>query len=78
MENQQLPPPLLIIFASIIIALLWLLFLGIWLLFYASSFGILQNIGIFFISLVVIAILETAIWISWGMNQMRIRRTLKY
>jgi len=78
MENQQLPPPLLIIFASIIIALLWLLFLGIWLLFYASGFGILQNIGIFFISLVVVAILETVIWISWGMNQMRIRRTPKH
>ncbi len=56
-------------FAGIVIGLVWLLFLGLWLLFYASGFSILQNIGIFFLSLVVVAILETAIWVPWGMKQ---------
>jgi hypothetical protein len=55
---------------GIVIGLIWLLFLGLWLLFYASGFSILQNIGIFFLSLVVVAILETAIWVPWGMKQM--------
>jgi hypothetical protein len=56
-------------FAGIAIGLVWLLFLGLWLLFYTSGFSILQNIGIFFLSLVVVAILEAAIWVPWGMKQ---------
>ena len=56
-------------FASIAIAFGWLLFLGLWLFFYASGFSILQNIGVFLLSLVVMAILETLLWVPWAMKQ---------
>jgi len=70
MENQQKPsPPSLMVFASIGIALIWLLFVGLWLIFYAGDFSIWQNIGVVIVSLAAVAILETAIWLPWGMKQ---------
>jgi|GEM_PF-155207 len=62
-------PPLLLLFAGIAVAFAWVLFVGFWLFFYANSFGIGQNLGIVIISLAVVAILETAIWLPWGMKQ---------
>ena len=67
MDTKQ-PGPL-IMFAGIAIAFAWLIFVGLWLFFYASGFSIMQNIGIFFLSLAVVAILETVIWIPWAMKQ---------
>ena len=67
MDNKQ-PGPL-IMFVGIAIAFAWLLFLGLWLFFYASGFSIMQNIGVFFVSLVVMAILETLLWVPWAMKQ---------
>ena len=62
---------MLLLFASIATAFAWLLFLGLWLFFYVSNFSILQNIGIFVISVAVVAILETAIWVPWGLKYPR-------
>ena len=63
------PPPLLLLFAGIAVAFAWLLFLGLWLFFYANGLNIGQNAGIFIISLAVMAIIETALWLPWGMRQ---------
>jgi hypothetical protein len=71
MQGQGATPPSLLLFAGIAIAFAWLLFVGFWLFFYVSSFSILQNIGAFVISLAVVAILETAIWVPWGLKQPR-------
>ena len=68
MQGQEARPPSLLLFASIVVAFAWLVFVGLWLFFYVSNFSILQNIGIFVISLAVVAILETAIWVPWGLK----------
>ena len=56
-------------FAGIGIGFAWLLFLGVWLFLYAGGDSIVQNIGVFFISIAVLAILETAIWVPWAMKK---------
>jgi hypothetical protein len=71
MQGQVTSPPPRLLFAGIAIAFAWLLFVGLWLFFYVSSFSILQNIGTFVISLAVVAILETAIWVPWGLKHPR-------
>jgi hypothetical protein len=55
-------------FAGIGIGFAWLLFLGVWLFLYAGGYSIVQNIGVFFLSIAVLAILETAIWVPWAMK----------
>ncbi|MGZ4904831.1 MAG: hypothetical protein ACXV5I_08480 [Halobacteriota archaeon] len=67
MENKQ--PGLLIMFAGIGIGFAWLLFLGVWLFLYAGGYSIVQNIGVLFLSIAVLAILETSIWVPWAMKQ---------
>ena len=67
-QGQEARPPSVLLFVGIAIAFAWLLFVGLWLFFYASDFSILENIGTFVISLVVVAILETAIWVPWGLK----------
>jgi len=47
-----------IMFVGLIIVLAWLLFWALWLFFYASGFSIMQNLGVFLLSLVVLLILE--------------------
>jgi len=39
------------------------------LFFYVSNFSIWENVGVFVISVAVVAILETAIWVPWGLKQ---------
>lgn len=62
-------PPAVRIYMSIAVAFIWLLFLAFWLIFYASTMGLLQNIGVFLASIVIAAILEVLIWVPWAMNQ---------
>ena len=57
------------VYASIALGLGWLLFLALWLFYYATSFGIIQNIGVFLASLVVVGIIEVVMWVPWAMNQ---------
>ena len=68
MQGQEVVPPSMLLFAGIAIAFAWLLAVGLWLFFYVTNFSILQNIGIFVISLAVVAILESAIWVPWGLK----------
>ena len=71
MQGQEAPPPSLLLFAGIASAFAWLLFVGLWLFFYASGFSIWENIGTLVISVAVVGILETAIWVPWGLKHPR-------
>jgi hypothetical protein len=70
-QGPGVQPPALLLFAGIAVAFAWLIFVGLWLFFYASGFGIGENVGILIISLAAVAILETVIWLPWGMKQPR-------
>ncbi len=63
------PVPTGRLYVSIAIPLIWLLFLALWLFFYAASFSIMQNIAIFLASIVIVAILEVIIWVPYSMKQ---------
>ncbi len=52
-KKPRAQPPGKRVYASIVVAFGWLLFLALWLFYYATSFGIVQNIAVFLLSLVV-------------------------
>ena len=56
-------------YLSIAVAFGLLIFLALWLFYYASGFTILQNIAIFLLSLVVALAFETLLWVPWSMKQ---------
>lgn len=51
---------------SIVVGIGWLLFLVIFLAFYAESFGIYQNLAIIFASLLVVCAILAPMWAYWG------------
>ena len=53
---------------SIIVGVGWLVFLIVWLFFYAQAFSIYQNIAIFIVSLLVAGGIIGASWAPWGMR----------
>ena len=54
--------------ASILVVFGWLIFLVVWLFFYAGTFTLLENLGIVIVAFLVgIAILAAA-WASWGLK----------
>jgi len=53
---------------SIIVGVGWLIFLILWLFFYASGFNIYQNIAIFIVSILVVGGVLGASWAPWGMR----------
>ncbi len=61
-------PSRLRVLAAIIVPLAWLVFLALWLIFYAGSFSLVQNLGIFVLSIAIVAILEVLLWVPWGMK----------
>ncbi|MGD0172172.1 MAG: hypothetical protein ABSB81_08635 [Halobacteriota archaeon] len=66
MSNQQPEPRR--IYESIAVPVIWLIFLALWLFFYASSFSILQNIGVFLLSFAVAGVIEVLVWVPWAMK----------
>jgi hypothetical protein len=54
--------------ASVLIGVGWLVFVIIWLFFYASGYSIWKNLGVLFASLVIVISLEAALWIGFGMR----------
>ncbi len=68
-QGRQIQPPPLLLLAGIAVAFAWLLFVGLWLFFYAGGFSAGENAGALIISLAVVAILETVIWLPWGLKQ---------
>ena len=67
MDNKQVPSGRL--YVSIAIPLIWLLFLALWLFFYAANYSIIQNIAVFLASIVIVAIIEVIIWVPYSMKQ---------
>jgi membrane protein YdbS with pleckstrin-like domain len=68
-DMDKKPVPKGRLYVSIMIPLIWLLFLAFWLFYYATNYSIIQNIGVFLASIVIVAILEVIIWVPWGMKQ---------
>lgn len=56
---------------SIIVGIGWLVFLIIWLFFYAGDFNPYQNIAVFVASILVMAAIMGASWAPWGIRQGR-------
>jgi len=52
--------------ASIAVFFGWLIFLIIWLFFYADDFSGYQNLAIVIVSVMVLAGISTAAWAAWG------------
>ena len=50
---SQVKPEIKRVYGSIAVAFGWLLFLAFWLFYYASNYGIIQNIGVLLASIVV-------------------------
>jgi hypothetical protein len=51
---------------SIIVVFAWVIFLILWLLFYAGSLSVYQNIAVVFVSILVGLAIMAAAWASWG------------
>lgn len=66
---SETKPDIKRVYVSIAVAFGWLLFLALWLIFYATSFGIIQNIGVLLASLVVAGIILVLLWVPWAMKQ---------
>ena len=53
---------------SILVVFGWVVFVLLWLLFYASRFNIYQNVGVLLVSILVgMAVLADS-WVSWGLR----------
>jgi hypothetical protein len=53
---------------SIGVGIGWLVFLILWLAFYASDFTIYQNIAIFLASILIVGAILGPAWVHWGMK----------
>lgn len=53
---------------SIIVCFGWLVFLVLWLFFYAQDFNVYQNIAIFLVSILTAVAILGASWASWGIK----------
>ena len=53
---------------SIAVVFGWLVFLIIWLFFYAPDYGVFQNIAIFLVSVLVGVGILAAAWATWGIR----------
>ncbi|MGF3554279.1 MAG: hypothetical protein ACQXXF_03245 [Thermoplasmatota archaeon] len=54
---------------SIIISVGWLIFLIIWLAFYAGDYSFNKNISIILISILVLIVILGGSWAAWGLKQ---------
>ena len=53
---------------SIIIGVGWLVFLILWLAFYAPAFTLYQNLAIILVSILIVGAILGAAWASWGIQ----------
>jgi len=53
---------------SIIVGVGWLIFLILWLFFYASDYSVYKNVSIVMMSLLIMAIILGVPWTFWGMK----------
>ncbi|TAL47147.1 hypothetical protein EPN87_03715 [archaeon] len=53
---------------SIIVFFGWVIFIILWLLFYAGGFNVYQNIAVILVSILVGMAILAASWASWGVK----------
>ena len=53
---------------TIFVVFAWMIFLVIWLLFYATDYSAYQNLAIIFVSILVGLAFLAASWASWGIR----------
>ena len=63
---------------SILVVFGWLIFLVVWLFFYASKFTVLESIGIAIVAFLVGLAILAAVWASWGMKYGKKMHRLKH
>ena len=63
--------PKKIISASGVSGFAWLIFLIVWLFFYAGDYDIYQNLAIIIVSLLALGGINIAIWAVWGLRSCR-------
>jgi hypothetical protein len=56
------------VYVTIAAGMGWLLFLALWLFFYAESYSLIQNFGIFLASLVLVGAVIILLWVPWSMK----------
>ena len=50
------------------VGIAWVMFLVTWLFFFADKYSIYQNIGIFILSILAVAVILGPAWAYWGMK----------
>lgn len=58
---------------TIVVGIGWLIFLILFLAFYAGGFNIWQNLAIMLVSLLVVGAILGPMWAYWGMKTGRVR-----
>ena len=67
--NGEMPPGLAPrVAVSILVVFGWLIFAILWLVFYAGSFSLFQNIAVIIVVLLIGIAILGAMWASWGMK----------
>lgn len=56
---------------SAVVGIAWLIFVIIFLFFYATDYGIYKTIAILLVSLLIMAAILSPIWIPWGIRTAR-------
>ncbi len=77
-ENEGAPPvdmqkifPMGLIVASVVVFLVWLVFILIFALYWSEEFNLFQNIVVFVVSLCITGVLIGLMWIIWGRDKMQ-------
>ncbi len=65
---MQMPGFALRVSLSIIVAIAWLVFMILWLFFYAAPYSIFQNLAILLVSVLLVGAVLGPAWASWGMK----------
>jgi len=68
-EEFEMPPGFASkIAVSIAVGVGWLIFLVVFLFFYASNFNIYQNLAIFILSILVVCVILGPMWAYWAIK----------
>lgn len=70
-QPMQFTRPILMTIISIASGIGWLVFLIVWLFFYAGDYDGYQNLAVFILSLLVVGIVNGGGWALWGMMKRR-------
>jgi len=68
-EAKRHSSPFLPIVVSILVTLVWLVFILFYALFWSRGYGLFQNFVVFFATLFIMALAIGLMWLIWGRNQ---------